>query len=539
MFHSFTKTISHIVLPEKFTFPFCYTPHPLCIEAANELQEYIKSQILWAEELNRGKMFGVLVVRTDTGEIGYLASFSGTLAGSYNHPYFVPPIYDLLQPDGFFRIEEENISTINAKIEQIRDDVYYRECKDLLEKEKAYSFQLLNDAKVSLIEAKKTREIRRSVHPEETELREMIRESQFQKAEYKRLERYWKKRISDLHERVDAYEKEIERFKVERKRRSAALQKELFAQFKILNVRGEIKDLCTIFEEEVHKIPPAGAGECAAPKLLQYAYLNHLEPVAMAEFWWGDSPKTEIRRHGYFYPSCKGKCGPILKYMLQGLNVEPNPLSDACGVETELEIVYEDEYLLVINKPEGLLSVPGKNNADSVFRRMRERYPDATGPMIVHRLDMSTSGLLLIAKSKEVHQNLQAQFKRRTVKKRYIALLDGVILNDEGEINLPICLNPDDRPRQMVSWKYGKPAMTQYKVLERLQTRTRVTFYPITGRTHQLRVHAAHPQGLNCPIVGDRLYGRESDRLYLHAEYLEFEHPISSEIIRVEKSPSF
>ena len=297
--------------------------------------------------------------------------------------------------------------------------------------------------------------------------------------------------------------------------------------------------MCTIFEEEVHKIPPAGAGECAAPKLLQYAYLNHLEPVAMAEFWWGDSPKTEIRRHGYFYPSCKGKCGPILKYMLQGLNVEPNPLSDACGVETELEIVYEDEYLLVINKPEGLLSVPGKNNADSVFRRMRERYPDATGPMIVHRLDMSTSGLLLIAKSKEVHQNLQAQFKRRTVKKRYIALLDGVILNDEGEINLPICLNADNRPRQMVSWKYGKPAMTQYKVLERLQTRTRVTFYPITGRTHQLRVHAAHPQGLNCPIVGDRLYGRESDRLYLHAEYLEFEHPISSEIIRVEKSPSF
>ncbi len=539
MFHSFTKTISHIVLPEKFTFPFCYTPHPLCIEAANELQEYIKSQILWVEELNQGKMFGVLVVRTDTGEIGYLASFSGTLAGSYNHPYFVPPIYDLLQPDGFFRIEEENISTINARIEQIQADVYYRECKDLLEKEKAYSFQLLNDAKVSLIEAKKTREIRRSVHPEEAELREMIRESQFQKAEYKRLERYWKKRISDLHERVDVYEKKIERLKVERKRRSAALQKELFAQLKILNARREIKDLCTIFEEEVHKIPPAGAGECAAPKLLQYAYLNHLEPVAMAEFWWGDSPKTEIRRHGYFYPSCKGKCGPILKYMLQGLNVEPNPLSNTCEVETELEIVYEDEYLLVINKPEGLLSVPGKNNADSVFRQMREMYPAATGPMIVHRLDMSTSGLLLIAKSKEVHQNLQAQFKRRTVKKRYIALLDGAILNDEGEINLPICLNPDDRPRQMVSWKYGKPAMTQYKVLERLQTRTRVAFCPITGRTHQLRVHAAHPQGLNCPIVGDRLYGRESDRLYLHAEYLEFEHPIFSEIIRVEKSSSF
>ena len=317
------------------------------------------------------------------------------------------------------------------------------------------------------------------------------------------------------------------------------MQQQLFEQFRIVNGKGEIRDLCDIFKDTAQKVPPAGTGECAAPKLLQYAYLHQLKPVAMAEFWWGNSPKMEIRHHGYFYPACKGKCEPILKHMLQGLNVEDNPLLTDLHRHTELEILFEDDWLLAINKPAGMLSVPGKTDADSVYQRLKTQYPDATGPMIVHRLDMATSGILLIAKTKEVHQNLQAQFKNRTVKKRYTALLDGVITADKGIIDLPLCLDPSDRPRQIVNEKYGKPAMTRYQVLSRSNNQTRIAFYPLTGRTHQLRVHASHPQGLNAPIIGDELYGKGAERLYLHAEFLEFRHPVSGEIIRIEKEADF
>ena len=275
------------------------------------------------------------------------------------------------------------------------------------------------------------------------------------------------------------------------------------------------------------------------PKLLQYAYQHQLEPIAMAEFWWGDSPKTEIRHHGYYYPACKGKCEPILHHMLQGLRVDENPLLADSHRETKLDILYEDDYLLVINKPEGMLSVPGKGDADSVYQRLRILYPDATGPIIVHRLDMATSGLLLAAKTKEAHQNLQAQFKNRTIQKRYIALLEGEVPQDEGEIRLPLCPDPLDRPRQIVSEEFGKPALTRYRVLERTSGKTLIAFYPQTGRTHQLRVHAAHLQGLHCPILGDELYGRKAERLYLHAEYLAFTHPITSERIEIQKSPAF
>ena len=367
----------------------------------------------------------------------------------------------------------------------------------------------------------------------------MIRESQHQKAEFKRLEKYWKDRITALQKETDDYTAKIEALKNERKIRSAALQQKLFEQFKMLNANGEIKDLCAIFNQTVQKTPPAGAGECAAPKLLQYAYLHQLKPIAMAEFWWGNSPKAEIRHHGYYYPACKGKCEPILKHMLQGLDVEPNPLSNDLHKKTTLEVLFEDEQLLVVNKPAGMLSVPGKGEINSVYQHLRTQYPDATGPMIVHRLDMATSGVLLIAKTKETHQNLQAQFKNRTVKKRYIALLDGIIAPDEGVLNLPICPDPLDRPRQIVNKEYGKTAITKYQVLERNESQTRIAFYPLTGRTHQLRVHAAHPLGLNCPITGDELYGKQADRLYLHAEYLEFVHPVSGEIIRIERKADF
>jgi tRNA pseudouridine32 synthase/23S rRNA pseudouridine746 synthase len=306
-----------------------------------------------------------------------------------------------------------------------------------------------------------------------------------------------------------------------------------------LNAKGEKKDLSELFKDTTQKVPPAGAGECAAPKLLQYAYQNGLIPIAMAEFWWGDSPKQEIRRHGYYYPACKGKCEPILKHMLVGLQVDENPLQKEALRKKELEIVYEDEWLVVVNKPAGMLSVPGKSDSDSVYQQMIKRYPNATGPMIVHRLDMATSGLLLIAKNKEVHQNLQAQFKNRTIEKRYTAILDGCIKMDEGIIQLPIRPEPNDRPRQVVDHIYGKPAITRYQVIERKAEQTRISFYPLTGRTHQLRVHAAHPFGLNAPIIGDELYGIKADRLYLHAEYIAFQHPITNQKITIEKKAGF
>lgn len=539
MLHHFVQPISGISLPQKFTFPFHYTPHPLCVIASKEVQTYLSAQKHWNEELQKGKMFGVLIVRTPNGELGYLAAFSGNLAGKNQHPYFVPPIYDLLQPNGFFKVEEENITSINIEIKNKQESSSYRNLKQHLEDTKRSSQEAITVAKEYLRKTKEERDIRRQHNPSEMEQAEMIRESQFQKAELKRMEREWKNRITNLQNELNSIESQITELKKERKVRSAILQKKLFQQFRLLNAQGDIKDLCTIFDEAIHKIPPAGAGECAAPKLLQYAYLHQLEPIAMAEFWWGESPKTEIRKHGYYYPACKGKCEPILKHMLKGLEIEDNPLQTDIHRDSELEIVYEDDWLLVVNKPAGMLSVPGKENVTSVYEWAKKKYPEITGPIIVHRLDMATSGLLLLAKTKETHQNLQAQFKNRVVKKRYVALLDGVISQKRGIINLPLCPNLLDRPRQMVNETYGKPAITEYEVLRYSEKRTRIQFYPLTGRTHQLRVHAAHPSGLNCPITGDELYGKSAERLYLHAEYLEFTHPVTISKIHIEKKADF
>lgn len=580
MIHFFKKPVSHLALPEKFTYPFHYTPHPLCVLAAEEVKEYIASRKEWQEELASGKMFGVLIVQTDNGitnneenQIGYLAAFSGNLDGKNLHPYFVPPVYDLLQPEGFFKIEEEQISAINIRIRELENSSSYLDSKEKWKIETEQAKAVLNQAKAELKMAKEAREIRRQSSPELSgeEQASLIRESQYQKAEYKRLEKKWKKRLEELEMEVRHFDIEIERLKTERKERSAALQRKLFEQFRMLNAQGEVKDLYTIFEQTVQKVPPAGAGECALPKLLQYAYLHQLKPLAMAEFWWGDSPKNEIRHHGYYYPSCKGKCEPILQHMLQGLEVDENPLLNPVHEEEELEIVFEDEWLLVVNKPAGMLSVPGKaEDRDSVYHRLKKKYPEATGPMIVHRLDMATSGLLLVAKTKKVHQDLQAQFANRSIKKRYVAVLDGIVLSERtgntGRIELPLCLNPLDRPRQMVSSEHGKEAITEYQIIsesERITSEsentfnesnridesersineprkyTRIVFYPLTGRTHQLRVHAAHPEGLGCPILGDELYGKKADRLYLHAEYIEFRHPIYGDIFRIQKKADF
>ena len=539
MFHSFQTSIAGIELPRLFTYPFHYTPHPLCVMAAGEVQAYINKQTRWKEELDKGKMFGVLIVRTSNGQTGYLAAFSGNLCGSNSHSFFVPPVYDLLKPDGFFKIEEEQISAINHQIGQLQNCDRYLKLQQKMERETASSQQALSEARKVLKAAKEKREQRRLHRPNENEQAAMIRESQYQKAEFKRLERYWKEQISEIKTEMESFSSQIEALKAERRNRSAALQQKLFQQFNFLNAKGETKNLCAIFEETVQKTPPAGAGECAAPKLLQYAYLSGLSPIAMAEFWWGESPKTEIRHHGYYYPSCRGKCEPILRHMLQGLDVEPAPSERYSLSQNMPEILFEDQWLLVLHKPEGVLSVPGKSEEQSIYSLLRARYPEATGPLVVHRLDMATSGFLLAAKTQEVHRHLQAQFENRSIKKRYIALLDGILSEEEGVIDLPICPDYLDRPRQMVNEELGKTAITRYRVMDRKNGQTRIAFFPLTGRTHQLRVHAAHPLGLNCPIVGDELYGRKAERLYLHAEYLEFIHPVSGQRMVIEKKAEF
>lgn len=540
MLHHFTTSVTDIPLPERFTYPFCYTPHPLCVLAAGEVQQYLSRQDEWQAELKQGKMFGVLVVQTSTGELGYIAAFSGILAGKNMHPFFAPPVYDLLQPQGFFKTEEEQISQINARIRQLRESEAYRQATARLTMLQQTAQTELEKAKKQMKAAKELREERRKSALTAQEEAALIRESQFQKAEYKRLERSWKEKLAAAEKTAATFEAQISQLKAERKSRSAALQQQLFGQFRMLNFKGDVKTLCEIFEQTVQKTPPAGAGECAAPKLLQQAYLHGWKPVAMAEFWWGASPKTEIRHHGHYYPACKGKCEPILQHMLQGLDVDENPMLKAMQrAAQEPQMVYEDRWLLVVNKPAGMLSVPGKEDAESVYSLMRRRYPEADGPMIVHRLDMATSGLLVIAKTKRMHQHLQAQFKNRSVKKRYIALLDGLVAQDRGVIDLPLCPNPLDRPRQIADQVHGKPAVTHYQVLERTDSRTRIAFFPHTGRTHQLRVHAAHPLGLHCPIAGDELYGKKADRLYLHAEALEFVHPVTGENVTVTREAEF
>ena len=540
MIHFFKQNIDGISLPEKFTFPFHYTPHPLTRIAADEVRSYLSTRLDWQDEIGKGKMFGVLIVRTTDGGIGYLAAFSGNLAGSNMHDFFVPPVYDLLNPDGYFRKEESEISALNRRISDISKSDSYLMAKKEQEEIKIQASSSLASAKEELKRGKKERDEKRAnsnLSPEELDA--MIRESQFQKAEYKRLENSWKERLNEVEQKVKAFDTEILQLKQERKTRSAALQLWLFRQFDMLNAKGEHKDLCEIFKDTPQGLPPAGAGECALPKLLQYAYLYGLQPLAMGEFWCGMSPKDEIRHDGYFYPSCKGKCEPILKHMLVGLDVELNPLAEDLFKDTPLKILYEDEWIVAVEKPSGMLSVPGKNDLDSVQQRLRLMYPDATGPLVVHRLDMATSGILLAAKDKDVHARLQSQFETRSISKEYIAILDGVPSQEFGIIDLPICLNPLDRPRQMVDFENGKPAITEYKVECIKNGRAKVVFKPHTGRTHQLRVHSAHVSGLGCPISGDELYGNldSAPRLCLHASRLVFRHPVSDKEIEIV-SPS-
>lgn len=452
----------------------------------------------------------------------------------------------MLQSDGYFLKREKYLNEINHKITQIETSEIFISLKRLFEelkvsnKNKTEAFKTEIKAKR---QARKQQRIEKINHlPEEEFLlleEELIKQSLFDKRLLKHLIEQCQYEENQTLDKIIKYQDEIDSLKELRKKESNVLQQWLFKNYTFLNARNEEKSLLDIFQTSLHIQPPAGAGECCAPKLFQYAYKNQLKPIALAEFWWGQSPKSEVRKHGQFYPSCWGKCEPILGHMLQGLEVEENPFLKNPAQGKELPVVYDDPYLVVVNKPAEFLSVPGIHISDSVYERIRIRYPNATGPLIVHRLDMSTSGVMVLAKSKEVHENLQKQFIKRRVKKSYIALLEGIVSEKEGKIELPLRVDLEDRPRQMVCYQYGKAAITEYKVLSIEDTFTRVQFTPVTGRTHQLRVHSAHQSGLNAPIKGDDLYGIKRNRLHLHAYSLSFFHPVTNEWITVEAPPEF
>jgi tRNA pseudouridine32 synthase/23S rRNA pseudouridine746 synthase len=556
-FTSFKQSIESYTLPDKFTFPFFYQPHPLCILAAKELQHYLETQTQWQHNFGHnedngdndqaiGKMFGVLLVKNKANDIGYLAGFSGKLAGKNNFYSFVPPIFDMLEKDGFFLFDEEKINHLNKKILKLENNPQLKILENLLHEENEAATLKIKIHRELIIAGRKKRKSQRLSAEKIMDSidfqfvkNKLAKQSVAEKIDLRDLKLYWDKRIEKAHLKLTKLTDEINLLKNNRKALSSALQNKLFNQYHFLNIKKTTKSLVDIFKQTPRLTPPAGAGECATPKLLQYAFQMEMTPLAMAEFWWGRSPKSEIRKHQNFYPACKGKCEPILKHMLEGIEIDDNPLLSTASLEKKIETIYEDKDILVINKPSGLLSVPGKNLKDSVYTRIKKAYPDATGPLTVHRLDMATSGLLLIALSKQAHKNLQKQFINRSIKKRYIALLEGLLTKNSGVINLPLRNDLEDRPRQLVCYEKGKKATTKWQVIERKNNTTRVQFFPITGRTHQLRVHAAHLDGLDMPIIGDAIYGNKSHRLCLHAEYIEFKHPITKQLLHFELEAEF
>ena len=594
MLHALSTSIPS---PRQFTYPFCYEVDPLAEAASLELQRYIADADLMSTEKGCGKMFGVLVVEYEDEEgalqRGFLAAYSGLLGGRNDWSYFVPPVFDAQQPDGHFKRTEREISAINREIAAIEHDAEYLQSVEQHEQTKKRLQAEVDAFKAEVDAAKVRRDARRkSGEPlSEEEQAEMIRESQFMKAELRRRRKAMEQADSTLNTQHSTFLKSLQR---KRKQMSDELQRWLFSAYRMLNAKGEERDLIDIFREYTHAMPPAGAGDCCAPKLLQYAYLHHLRPVCMAEFWWGESPASEIRHHLHYYPACRSKCLPILTHMLKGLDVAPNPLAQKRHT-AEPRVLYADEYIMVVDKPAGMLSVQGKAESvrsefsDSANISVEEYFANLQLPTnsqftteqftigeadnsklktqnskflkAAHRLDMDTSGLLVLARTEEAYVELQRQFASRETVKRYEAVLSGVptqnsklkTQNSSAQpsgcleaISLPLIADINDRPRQRVDMEHGKPALTLYNIVEVRAVdantavayttkkvdkgRTLIHLYPKTGRTHQLRVHCAHPLGLACPILGDPLYGIErADRMYLHAAELTFRHPATGE----------
>lgn len=544
---SFKKETQSFSLPKEFAYPFFYTPLPIARLAAEEFQaNYLKPETFLSTKNGIvGKMIGILVVQNPEGKLDYIAAYSGKKPQLATRIPFVPDIFDLDLESGHYSEVQEEIYQINVAIRVLKDDPVLTDLVATEIQQSKNNKQALAEFNQEIKKAKKLRALRRKKGEKELsnsdfqQVKELLAiESVAHKIKLKYFKIERANSLLDIQKEIACFQEKIEQLKNQRRQISKDLQTEIHQGYALLNAKGETKGLDELFFISPDNKPPSGAGDCAAPRLFQYAYQNKLKPIALAEFWWGPDSLSAIRKQGNYYTACIGKCEPILTHMLNGLNVEKNPLLQY-QTEEGLTIVYEDDYLLLINKPSGLLSVPGKKIKDSVYTRIQQLRPQLTGPIIIHRLDMSTSGLLVLAKNKEIHKAIQKQFIERSLEKRYVALLEKKPKEKEGIIDLPLVVDFYDRPRHKVCSENGKKAITKYKLIESTDKTHRIHFYPVTGRTHQLRVHAAHPLGLNCAIVGDDLYGSPSDRLYLHAEYLAFTHPITNQLLETEVKPPF
>ncbi len=537
------------------TNPFYYTPSPRCEQAVSSLLDVIHSHPEWQEEVRNGKTFGVLITESET-----LFAYSGQMLGRYDIEGFVPPVFDYLDEKGYFKIHEAEIVNINKEIERLS------------------ASDELHQAREALYEAEKAKPVlppSRNIDPSSDEYEAYCRQRQFEKGEYRRQKAVWNERVGKCRDALQALQDKITSLKQERKRLSDSLQHWLFEHFVMLNAKGEKKNLLDIFSEWAERtgskcvIPPSGSGECCAPKLLQYAYIKGLKPREIAEVTVqppsplkGEKPtectiNSPFRGVGgfsfSFRPACQSRCKPILDWMLQGLEVEANPLEEP-EERTSLPIIFENESIIVVDKPEGMLSVPGKSKRKSAIDILREMRPDCPELIMAHRLDMQTSGVLVAAKTMETYKEVQKMWTLpSTLKgwcmqrckspfkgdleghKTYFALLESVLslpIGTKGEISLPLSSDYLNRPCQKVDYENGKDALTIYEVMGIVEVEghpcTLLRLHPVTGRTHQLRVHCAHPDGLGMPILGDDLYGKHAKRLYLHAQEIR----IFDEVIR-------
>ena len=530
-----------ILPPSRMNNPLNYTPHPLCVMAAEEVRRMVRENAVMSSETRKsGKMFGVLVVETPDGNTGYLAAYSGQIAGRSNWDGFVPAVFDYLQDGGYFKTCEAEITAINKQVRLMETSEERRRLLTHLDETIAKAASEEQAYKTLMHESKARRDSERAaggVTPEREA--EMTRESQFQKAELRRMRKRNADTIAMAREACHRYDTSISLLKQKRRTMSDRLQEWLFHHFVMLNKDGDSRSLTDIFRTSLSASPPAGAGECCEPRLLQYAFSHAMTPKCMAMFWIGASPEGEIRHEQTYYPACRSKCKPILEWML-GKDIVKDDTFITQHNGDNLNIIYQDSDIIVVDKPAGMLSVPGKNDAPSVLSLLQQKMEDNIFP--VHRLDMDTSGLMVFVRNKKAQRNLQRQFETHSIVKRYIALLERKPDSEQGTISLPLSPDMADRPRQMVDYRHGKQALTHYRLCTSPSTPMRRQFLtvgdnlvelsPLTGRTHQLRVHCAHPDGLASPIVGDRLYGTTNHpRLCLHAEYLEFRHPTTGEIV--------
>ncbi len=517
------------IFPVGFDSPFCNSPSPYAEQAARDLQTVLKNADDPLKELlavGVGRMFGVLVVRDIAGVLSCLHGFSGQLADRWLVPGFVPPAFDMQQREQFLPPAMTRLTQLQSELKNRRDDPAFLFAKQQLLATRESLTDNTRLLQARLVQRKAARRSAREQASAE-QLVDLQREGEADARRRAEDKRKVREELAPLELAIASHAEPIRSITAEVEELQRHIQTQIQAGYSIHNACGESSTLAQLFEG---RMVLDGIGDCAGPKLLNYAYSQGMTPIALAEFWWGQSPADGIRHHAHFYPSCRGRCAPLLAFMLDGLTPgrQPEHLQPFDNVAAPT-IVFEDKHLLLVNKPAGQLSVPGLATIDSVQSRLQARYPDLPELQLVHRLDQSTSGLLLVAKTRRDHKALQRQFAKRTISKQYIALLDGELKARAGDIELPLRVDLEDRPRQLVCAQHGREAKTHWKVLCIEKGQTRVQLFPVTGRTHQLRVHMAHPSGLGLPIVGDELYGKPGQRLHLHAQSLSFVHPASGE----------